>query len=293
MKLSRIFAVIAVIAIAIAIAAWPAAALALWVGDDAVETGAHTFECSGNGKLEVRFFDAEGLQMYFYEFGGEFFVDDASLKDEYLENGMADAGDCLLVYEHSEVMNVMYDIEMFGYFEMTAIPEDGFVLERFVDSSCGCLLYLEHTDAVYRVTMDSVDTLGAIFSEDPDWVNVSPTLNMKLNGEPIVTDVAPFILDDRTMVPVRFIGEVLGARADWEQESKTVTVTAADGMVIKLISGDTHMLIVRDYDISVITMDVATVIRDGRAFVPVRYIAEALGLTISWNGQTKTVAFFI
>jgi hypothetical protein len=36
-------------------------------------------------------------------------------------------------------------------------------------------------------------------------------------------------------------------------------------------------------------MDTAAVITGDRTFVPVRFIAEALGLTVEWNGTTRTV----
>lgn len=48
-----------------------------------------------------------------------------------------------------------------------------------------------------------------------------------LNGNPIiedkVTDVAPFIYNNRTMVSARFVSEGLGAKVDWDEKTKTVT----------------------------------------------------------------------
>ena len=290
MKFRRFFAAIAVIAIFIA--AYPAAATALWLNDDAIEIDANMFQCSGPGKLEIRFFDAEGAQLNFYRYSDEFFVDDASLKGAYLNEGLGDEGDFLQVYEYSPTARIMYKQETFGHFELTAIPETGYILDRFTDSSCGCLTYLESIDGVYQVTVNTEKALEAVFKEDPDWVNSSPTLNMTLNGKPIDSDVPPFILNDRTMVPVRFISEALGSKAEWDNETKTVTITG-EGLVIKLISGDPDMQIISGDNIVIFPMDVSTTIKDGRAFVPVRFIAEALGLIIRWNGQTKTVAFLV
>lgn len=48
------------------------------------------------------------------------------------------------------------------------------------------------------------------------------------NGAPLYIDAAPFIENDRTMVPVRFISEALGALVDWDQATRTVTISLTD-----------------------------------------------------------------
>jgi len=289
MRLKRFLAYLAVFVIILAVL--PATVLAIWVIDDGAETGTHTFQCKGNGKLEIRFFDNEGAPMNFFESDGEFFADEAGLVDAYLKAGFTDAGNFLFVTSDGQAARVTYNMELYGYFELTPIPEAGFILNRFLDYSCGCPVQLEHVGDVYHALPGSAETLEAIFIMDPNWVNVSPTLNMTFNGAPIYFDVPPFIENDRTMVPVRFIGETLGAEATWVNETKTVTITAADGLVIVLVSGNSDMVVIEGGETRIIPMGVTTVIRDGRAFVPVRFIAEALGLTVEWNGQTKTVSF--
>ena len=42
-------------------------------------------------------------------------------------------------------------------------------------------------------------------------VNVAPVISIKLNGNYVSSDVSPYIVNDRTMVPVRVISESLGA----------------------------------------------------------------------------------
>ena len=49
-------------------------------------------------------------------------------------------------------------------------------------------------------------------------------------------DVKPYISDNRTFVPVRFISEQLGASLNWNSETETVTITKDDES-IKLIIG--------------------------------------------------------
>lgn len=46
-----------------------------------------------------------------------------------------------------------------------------------------------------------------------------------LNGEPAVLDVAPVILNGRTMLPIRFIAQGFGLDVDWNGEKKEITIT--------------------------------------------------------------------
>jgi hypothetical protein len=38
-------------------------------------------------------------------------------------------------------------------------------------------------------------------------------------------DSAPVIIHDRTMLPVRFVSEFLGATVDWDGEARMVSIT--------------------------------------------------------------------
>lgn len=48
-----------------------------------------------------------------------------------------------------------------------------------------------------------------------------------VNGREVTLDVPAMLLYDRTMVPIRFVSESLGAKVDWEEASKTVFITPA------------------------------------------------------------------
>ena len=113
----------------------------------------------------------------------------------------------------------------------------------------------------------------------------SETLSIMVDGKAVTTDVAPFVdANNRTMVPVRFISEALSATVDWDTNSRTVTVTKGSTVIKLVINSQT----ITTNGVAA-TMDTAAIIRDGRTFVPVRYIAEALGLNVGWDGATKTV----
>ena len=110
-------------------------------------------------------------------------------------------------------------------------------------------------------------------------------LTISLDGTKVTTDVAPFIdANSRTMVPVRFISEALDAEVEWNGNTRLVTVTKG-ATIINLTIGSNQIITNGKAD----TMDTAAIIVDGRTFVPVRFIAEALGLAVGWDGATQTV----
>jgi copper amine oxidase-like protein/CopC domain-containing protein len=59
-----------------------------------------------------------------------------------------------------------------------------------------------------------------------------------VNGQTRTLDVAPFIVGSRTLVPIRFISESLGANVDWNDNTRTVTITSGGGTV----QGGVHLL---------------------------------------------------
>ncbi len=49
-----------------------------------------------------------------------------------------------------------------------------------------------------------------------------------MNNKKTTLDVAPMIINSRTMVPVRFISEALGAKVEWVDDTKTVVITSKE-----------------------------------------------------------------
>jgi hypothetical protein len=52
-----------------------------------------------------------------------------------------------------------------------------------------------------------------------------------VNGKPVQMDVPATIMNGRTMLPVRFVSEHLGADVQWEELTKTVTITVSSATV--------------------------------------------------------------
>ncbi|MEW6772099.1 MAG: copper amine oxidase N-terminal domain-containing protein [Bacillota bacterium] len=109
-----------------------------------------------------------------------------------------------------------------------------------------------------------------------------------VNGEEQTMDVAPYIKNDRTYMPVRYAALACGVDEDniiWDGVNRTVTLIKGD-RVVQMTIGSKVMQI----NGASITMDVAPEIAaPGRTMLPFRFVAQALGATVTWDGTTQTV----
>jgi hypothetical protein len=99
-----------------------------------------------------------------------------------------------------------------------------------------------------------------------------------------VMDVAPYIKNDRTYVPMRYMGETLGAEVVWDDAARTVTLTKDDTTVVFTIGSTTYTV-----NGEAKTADVAPEITNDRTMLPARFVAEAFGAVVGWDASTQTV----
>lgn len=127
--------------------------------------------------------------------------------------------------------------------------------------------------------------LASFTGDKIDEVEVPDTITVKLDGKPIdFGGLEPVIIDGTTLVPMRPIFTALGTTIDWDAETKTVF--ASKGVKnISLTIGSKKAKVNNTY----YTLDVAGTLIEGSTYVPVRFISEALGVTVNWDGVTQTV----
>lgn len=98
-------------------------------------------------------------------------------------------------------------------------------------------------------------------------------------------DAQPYINNvGRTMVPVRFISENLGYNVAWDGVKRMVTIDNGQKQ-IKLTVG-AHQAIVEG---KTVYLDAPVTLSQDRTFVPVRFITEGFGETITWKNWNRTV----
>jgi len=93
----------------------------------------------------------------------------------------------------------------------------------------------------------------------------------------------------RTVIPIRAIVEAYGGSVYWDSAQKQITITY-DGKLIKLWIGSGRAMI--DGEIQWIdegNPTVMPIIINGRTMVPLRFVAETLGLKVLWIPETESI----
>lgn len=109
-------------------------------------------------------------------------------------------------------------------------------------------------------------------------------VNYSINGEGKKMDAKPFIKNDRTLVPLRFIVEAIGGEVNWDNDNRLVTVNSKGKNIELPIDSKTIKIDGKDVNI-----DQAAIIKGDRTFVPIRFIAENLDMLVNYINDTREI----
>ena len=124
-----------------------------------------------------------------------------------------------------------------------------------------------------------------VFAAEISAVTRQEEIPVYLEGERLLFDVPPVISDGRILTPVRAVSEALEAEVLWEDGSKTVKILSESKEISFCIGEKTVVVDGEEKEI-----DVSAQIIESRTFVPMRALAEALELEVSWDDETKTAS---
>ncbi len=109
-------------------------------------------------------------------------------------------------------------------------------------------------------------------------------IQLYINGVQIHPDVPPFLLNNRTLVPVRVIAERLGADVGWVESQKKVTIVCDQASLVLYIDSPEAWVNGRK-----VILDTVPIVRNGRTMVPIRFISERLGAQVRWDEPNRRV----
>lgn len=109
-------------------------------------------------------------------------------------------------------------------------------------------------------------------------------VNYSINGEGKKMDAKPFIKNDRTLVPLRFIVEAIGGEVNWDNDNRLVTVNSKGKTIVLPIDSKTIKIDGKDVNI-----DQAAIIKGDRTFVPIRFIAENLDMVVNYINESRII----
>ena len=144
----------------------------------------------------------------------------------------------------------------------------------------GSLTYIggNYSDGEFTAKANEGGEYVLVYKEDIKKINLQIGSEItRLNGAEVYNDVAPIIMGDRTMVPIRYIVETFGGEVLWDDADKVITMII-DGKTMTMQIGT-----------EIEGMGVAPEIVGDRTVVPVRYVAEQLGANVIWDQATQEI----
>ena len=121
----------------------------------------------------------------------------------------------------------------------------------------------------------------------PSKTTIKLVINKKealVNGEIKTLSAAPQIINKVTMVPLRFITEVLGGTADYRKEEKRIIIVYKEDYLVFTLNST----IVYSKD-KTFNLEIAPKIVNGSAIVPLRFISEWMNIYTEWNGKEQSI----
>lgn len=107
---------------------------------------------------------------------------------------------------------------------------------------------------------------------------------MEIDGERQELEAAPFVTPaGRSFVPLRALGEAIGADFKWDNASKRVTYLRG-GKTVELRIGSAYIVV----NGKVSAIDAPPQLVNNRVFVPIRVVGENLGFAVNWLSAEKS-----
>lgn len=116
---------------------------------------------------------------------------------------------------------------------------------------------------------------------------VGEAVTVVLNGRTVTfTDVAPFVTRStgRTLVPLRDLAAALGGRVDWDAATGTARITLGS-RTIAVTPGSAEAQV----DGQPVVLSQPAVLWQGRTLVPLRFVSQAFGAQVDWDGAARRV----
>ena len=136
----------------------------------------------------------------------------------------------------------------------------------------------------FSTALTADTTLYAKWSENNEIILTIGSKKVSVFGSEIENDVAPKIVNDRTMLPIRIVAENLGGTVTWNGALQRVTIQKGADVILITIGADTAYV-----NGAAVQLDAAAFVENSRTYLPLRFVSENLGAQVAWNETEKTV----
>jgi hypothetical protein len=153
------------------------------------------------------------------------------------------------------------------------------------------------------ITIESIDRVGNTYNQTIHVVYAPPSnaasvhgiqitigsKTMSVDGMKVTLDAPAQIVQDRTLVPLRAIVEQLGGTISWNAKTRQVTLKARGTTMVLTIGKSTALVNGRVLAIDPNNSKVVPLLMSDRTMLPLRFVAENLGLQVDWNAKTRMI----
>ncbi len=137
---------------------------------------------------------------------------------------------------------------------------------------------------IVGILIPSLLFLTGFTVEQENVYDLESPICVKVNGTYLYMDAEPFLLNQRTYVPIRAIAEALGAEVSWDEETEVALIEQED-TTIQMQEGERYAFVNEEKQ----ELENSIQKREDRLFVPVRFIAENFEAEVSWDEMSYTV----
>lgn len=113
---------------------------------------------------------------------------------------------------------------------------------------------------------------------------ITSGISVTIDGKDVVFEQPPVIREGNTLAPVRAIFEAMGAKVEWNAGTKTATATKGGTTVsIAIGSGEAYK------NGKPVKLEMPAQLINGSTLVPARFVGEAFGGVVGWDGKSRSV----
>jgi len=169
---------------------------------------------------------------------------------------------------------------------LAALPADPAVQQPLEQQITKLLSELQQQEkAKYSAEeLQALADIAAGLTSSESGIQPIPAENVQSPNIFIKFDAPPVIINGQAYIPIRPVSESFGAAVDWDQDSLTVTVSTEFSTITSTIGQDTAYV-----DGEPVRIDGPSLLLAGRTYVPLRFIAESLGLQVDWHAGTQNI----
>jgi hypothetical protein len=160
-------------------------------------------------------------------------------------------------------------------------------VDRYIDEAA---FVRAETDLIELTQYPGFDRAAFLQHPDFDLVRHHPSfqqlelVTVAVDTFPVEFDAPPRLVNDRIVVPIRPVCEMIGADVFWAAESRTVTIVRAGKTIELTLDQPSASVNGRRY-----TLDAAPALIDGVTMLPLRFIMEQMGQAVHWDAAGRII----